>query len=171
MGGKTGFWAAALFAAAFVLGACDSEKESDKAGGQPAPASTGGDTGSATDDATRFGGKPYKIYPDGKVDFDTYLGANLYGNICFRCHGANGNGSSFAPSLVNALESISYDRFVDVVTNGITAIDSSQTEVMPSFGDSPTVMKYIDALYAFLKAVSDGALPAGNLKWTGPKNE
>ena len=174
MGENTGFWATALFVAAFALCACDSQEDSGKTSSEAAPAgATDGKTAASAsaDDVTRFGGKPYKIYPDGKVDFYTYLGGNLYGNICFRCHGENGNGSSFAPSLAAALQNITYDRFVEVVTNGITAISSSQTEVMPSFGDSPTVMKYVDALYAFLKAASDGALPPGNLEWTGPKNE
>lgn len=176
MGERTGVPAAVIAAAILALAACDQQSETDKAGGakDTAPAAAGASSSGAAgsvDDVTRYDGKPYKIYPDGKVNFNTYLGGNLYGNICFRCHGENGNGSSFAPSLHDALHTMTYDRFVDVVTNGITNISSSGNEVMPAFGDSPTVMKYIDALYAFLKAASDGVLPSGNLEWTGPKNE
>lgn len=160
MGRNSGYWTAAVFVAAFALVACEPEKESDAAGG-----STSGN------DLTRFDGKPYKVYPDGKVNYATWRGSNLYAGECLRCHGENGEGSSFAPSLLDALKTIDYSRFVDVVTNGITAIDPSQTEVMPSFGDNVTIMKYIDSIYAYLKGLSDGALPRGNLNWEGPKDQ
>ncbi len=176
MGGNTGFRAAALAAAAFALLACEPEQESDKAGGENAAAAAktavASDAGAVSGgDLTRFGGKPYKIYPAGKVDYATWRGSNLYANECLRCHGENGAGSSFAPSLTDALKTISYDKFVDVLTNGITAIDSAHTDVMPSFGDNVSIMEYIDSIYAYLKGLSDGALPRGDLDWEGPKDE
>lgn len=180
MGGNTGFWAAAVLAAAFALIACEPEKESGEAGGEKASAgSTGAGNATAPDatssgsgnDLTRFGGKPYKVYPDGKVDYATWRGSNLYAGECLRCHGENGEGSSFAPSLIDALKTMDYDGFVTMVTSGHTVINSASNEVMPSFGDNPTLMKYIDSLYAYLKGLSDGALPLGDLDWEGPKDE
>lgn len=159
--------------AALALTACDSEGDGDKAGdgGGTPPASAESGGGDSGDDITRFGGKPYKVYADGKVDYNTWRGANLYAGECLRCHGEYGEGSSFAPSLLDALKTLDYSDFVNTVTNGITAVDASQTEVMPSFGDNATVMKYVDSIYAYLKGLSDGAIPQGNLEWKGPKDE
>jgi mono/diheme cytochrome c family protein len=119
----------------------------------------------------RYNGKPYKIYPDGKVDHATWLGSRLYGNVCFHCHGDRGNGSSFAPSLHDALDNMSYEDFVATVTNGLTNVNTANTKVMPSFGENKTVMENLDGIYAYLKAASNNDLPSGDLKWKGPKNE
>ncbi len=78
---------------------------------------------------------------------------------CQVCHGLDGNGSSFAPSLVQKLKEIDEARFVEVVTNGY----KGQVGVMPGWKENPNVMKYMDNLYAYLKARSDGAIPAGKL--------
>jgi len=125
----------------------------------------------ARDDVTRFNGKPYKLYPDGKVNFSTYRGYNLYASVCHVCHGHAGLGSSFAPSLVDSLKSMSYADFITVVMNGRQDITSATTNVMPSFGDNPTVAKYIDSIYAYLKARSDGAIGDGDIQWEGPKDQ
>lgn len=128
--------------------------------------------GAAAPDAVRrFNGKPYKLYPDGKVNFATYRGYNLYASVCHVCHGHAALGSSFAPSLVDSLKSMSYEDFVTVVMNGRQNITSATTNVMPSFGDNPTVAKYIDSLYAYLKARSDGAIGDGDIQWEGPKDQ
>ena len=78
---------------------------------------------------------------------------------CQVCHGLDANGSSFAPSLVEKLKEIDEPRFVEVVTNGF----KGQVGVMPGWKENPNVMKYLDPLYAYLKARSDGAIPAGKL--------
>jgi mono/diheme cytochrome c family protein len=123
------------------------------------------------DDLTRFDGKPYKVYPDGKVNFATYRGYNMYSSICIVCHGPAGLGSSFAPALVDSLKALSYDDFVGTVMNGRENITSVSNNVMPSFGTNPTVVKYIDSLYAYLKGRSDGAIGRGELNFAGSKNE
>lgn len=114
---------------------------------------------------------PYKQYPDGKFNFSVRRGSNLYHNICHVCHGLAGMGSSFAPALIESLKYISYEDFVTTVMNGRENITSSKTSVMPSFGENATVVKYIDSLYAYLKARSDGVLPPGDPEWEGPKTE
>lgn len=104
--------------------------------------------------------KPYTII-DGKVDKGTYNGYRRYGESCMRCHGPDGGGSSYAPSLVDSLKSLSYDDFVGTVVNGKQTLGAGQEKVMPSFAEVQDVMLYIDDIYAYLKARSDGALGRG----------
>lgn len=79
---------------------------------------------------------------------------------CQVCHGLTGDGSTIGPSLVQKLRQIDLDRFLEVVVNGY----EGQIGVMPGWGTNPNVMNYIDQLYAYLKARSDGVLPPGRLK-------
>jgi mono/diheme cytochrome c family protein len=113
---------------------------------------------------------PYKIFPSGKVDFNTYRGYNMYSSICFVCHGPDAKGSSFAPRLMDSLKYLSYEDFVATVMNGRENITSVSNNAMPSFGENPTVVKYIDSLYAYIKGRADGAIKAGIPEWEGPKN-
>jgi len=78
---------------------------------------------------------------------------------CQVCHGLTGAGSTIGPSLVQKLRQIDLDRFMEVVVNGY----EGQIGVMPGWGTNPNVMNYIDQLYAYLKARSDGVLPGGRL--------
>ena len=66
-------------------------------------------------------------------------------------------GSTFAPALANSLKRLDYYEFMDIVVNG----RGSGNSVMPSFGDNPNVMCYIDDIYIYLKARSDDAIPRG----------
>lgn len=104
--------------------------------------------------------KPYKIV-DGKVDFNTYNGWRRYTESCLRCHGPDGAGSSYAPDLTQSLKSMTEDQFKEVVVNGRQNVTTASENVMPSFGTSEDVMLYIDDIYAYLKARSDGALGRG----------
>jgi len=80
---------------------------------------------------------------------------------CQVCHGIDGNGSTIAPSLVEKLKKeVTYDIFVDRVTNGF----KGQIGVMPPWGKNPNIMKNKENLFAYLKARSDGIIPAGRLK-------
>lgn len=80
---------------------------------------------------------------------------------CQVCHGIDGNGSTIAPSLIGKLkEDITYDIFVERVTKGFTG----QMGVMPPWESNPNIMKNMNNLYAYLKARSDGVIPAGRLK-------
>jgi len=107
------------------------------------------------------GEKPYKISEDGTVDWYVFSGFRRYHADCHVCHGPDGLGSSFGPALVESLKTLSYEDFLDVVTNGRKNITTSSENVMPSFGLNPNVMCFVDDIYAYLKARSDGALPRG----------
>lgn len=104
--------------------------------------------------------KPYSIV-DGKVDKGTYNGWRRYHSSCHTCHGPDGLGSSYAPSLVDSLKTMSYDEFAEVVINGRENVTTSQQNVMPAFGTVMDVATYIDDIYAYLKARSDGVLGRG----------
>jgi methanol metabolism-related c-type cytochrome len=100
----------------------------------------------------------FNIAKDGTVDWYTYEGYLRYGANCQQCHGPNGLGSSFGPSLVDALKSLSYGDFLSVVAGGKKDVNAAQQLVMPALGTNPNVMCYIDAIYVYLRARSDGAV-------------
>jgi mono/diheme cytochrome c family protein len=119
---------------------------------------------------------PYTII-NGKVDFGTYNGYRRYHNSCHRCHGPDAVGSSFAPSLMESLRDLDEDQFNNIVVNGridgkigfsdddskpaASQSGAGEKNVMPSFGLDPNVMDYLDNIYAYIKARSDGALGPG----------
>lgn len=105
--------------------------------------------------------KPYKV-EDGKVDPATYKGYLYYGDACMRCHGPDGAGSSYAPSLVDSLKSISKEQFEETVINGKKDVNTAEERVMPALGTNPDVVDNLDNIYDYLKARSDGALGRGH---------
>lgn len=105
--------------------------------------------------------KPYTV-KDGKIDRATYRGYLYYGDVCMRCHGPDGAGSSYAPSLVNSLKVLTKDQFVETVVNGKQEVNTSQQRVMPALGTNEDVVDNLDNIYAYLKARSDGALGRGH---------
>ena len=104
--------------------------------------------------------QPY-IVRDGKVDYGTYNGFRRYHSYCHVCHGPDGMGSSYAPSLKDSLKSLSYSEFLDVVVNGRENVSTSQESVMPGFAETADVMLYIDHIYAYLKARADDKVGRG----------
>lgn len=107
--------------------------------------------------------KPYVI-KDGVTDWYTFSGFRRYHAECHVCHGPDGLGSSFAPGLVESLQTLTYDDFLEVVVNGRERIGASEQSKMPAFGENLNVMCFVDDLYAYLKARSDGALGRGRPK-------
>jgi methanol metabolism-related c-type cytochrome len=107
------------------------------------------------------GDPTYKIGPDGKVDWYTFSGFRRYNGICDVCHGPDGAGSSFGPDLTDALKSLNYSDFVATVSGGKQDVNTAQTLVMPAFGTNKNVMCYLDDIYVYLRARSDGALGRG----------
>ena len=79
---------------------------------------------------------------------------------CQVCHGLDGSGSTIGPSLIDKLNEVDRARFMDVVANGV----QGQIGVMPPWKENPNVMKYVDQLYAYLRARADKVLPGGKLK-------
>jgi methanol metabolism-related c-type cytochrome len=106
----------------------------------------------------KAGNPTFKIAKDGAVDWYTYSGYVRYGANCKQCHGPDGLGSSYAPSLVDSLKSLSYAEFLAIVASGKQDVNAAQQLVMPSFGTNRNVMCYIDPIYVYLRARSDGAL-------------
>lgn len=104
--------------------------------------------------------KPYTV-KDGKVDKATYNGWRRYTESCLRCHGPDGAGSSYAPSLADSLKQMSEDQFKEIVVNGRKNVNTANENYMPPFGEVEDVMLYLDDIYAYLKARSDGVLGRG----------
>ena len=104
--------------------------------------------------------KPYKI-ENGRVDRGTFNGYRRYGNSCLQCHGPDGAGSSYAPNLTESLKRMTREDFAEVVINGRQNVTQSQQNVMPSFGHVEDVALYINDIYGYLKARSDGVLGRG----------
>jgi methanol metabolism-related c-type cytochrome len=104
--------------------------------------------------------KPYTI-TDGKVDKKTFNGWRRYTESCLRCHGPDGAGSSYAPSLVDWAKHMSQDEFNEIVVNGRTNVNAASENVMPPFGEVEDVVTYLDDIWAYLKARADGALGRG----------
>jgi methanol metabolism-related c-type cytochrome len=104
--------------------------------------------------------KPYQV-EDGKVDPGTYNGYRRYTESCLRCHGPDGLGSSYAPNLTDSLKTLSQEQFNETVINGRKNLAAGQEKVMPAFGEVEDVAQYIQDIYAYLKARSDGALGRG----------
>jgi len=103
----------------------------------------------------------YNVQPDGTVDWYTYSGFRRYHSECHVCHGPDGLGSTYAPALVESLKHMDFYDFSDVVINGRKVVNSAKDSVMPSFGTNVNVACYLEDIYAYLKARSDGALGRG----------
>lgn len=110
---------------------------------------------------TEEGTPTYNVAKDGTVDWYTYSGYRRYHSECHTCHGPDGLGSSFAPALTGSLKRLSYDDFMQIVASGRENVGTSSQNKMPSFGTNPNVMCYVDDIYVYLKARSDGAVPRG----------
>ena len=103
---------------------------------------------------------PYTI-EDGKVDKKTFNGWRRYTESCLRCHGPDGAGSSYAPSLVDSTKRTTQDEFNEIVVNGRTNVNVANENVMPPFGEVEDVVMYLDDIWAYLKARADGVLDRG----------
>jgi mono/diheme cytochrome c family protein len=100
------------------------------------------------------GGRSYQIV-DGKVDGRTYNGYRHFHASCNHCHGPDGMGSTFGPSLMDRLPPI--ERFRSIVLGGI----SKEGAVMKGFAGDPNVSPHLDDIYAYLQARADGILGRG----------
>ena len=130
------------------------------------PAAVSQDDGKYAD---KDGNPTYKVDPAGKVDFYSYTGFVRYSANCLQCHGPDGLGSTYAPSLVNALKELSYNEVVAIVASGKKDVSAAQDLVMPSLGENKNVMCYIDAIYIYLRARSTDAIGRGRPAEHEPK--
>ncbi|SFG73096.1 c-type cytochrome, methanol metabolism-related [Methylobacterium gossipiicola] len=114
----------------------------------------------------------YHVTQGGKmVDWPTMAGYLRYNSNCIVCHGPDGAGSTYAPSLVDALKHDDYATFVGIVAGGKKDISSSQELVMPAFGENRNVMCYIDDIYVYLRARSEGVVGRGRPAEHEPKSD
>ncbi|WP_201745019.1 c-type cytochrome [Aidingimonas lacisalsi] len=95
---------------------------------------------------------------DGKVDQATYDGYEAYTRVCQACHGPDGLGSSFAPSLMEISETRTLGEFVATVANGQ---EIQPGKVMPSFADDQYVMNNVNNIYRYMKARAAGDVGRG----------
>lgn len=104
----------------------------------------------------------FNVGEDGTVDWPTYSGFRRYHSECHVCHGPEGEGSTYAPALKNSAINMTYYEFIEVVAGGRKVVRSGgQDSVMPSLGDNPNVMCYLDDIYVYLKARGADAVPRG----------
>ena len=82
-------------------------------------------------------------------------GFRRYNSACNHCHGPDGVGSTFAPSLIG--QTIDIERFRQVVFDGKAGAGS----VMKGFGGDPNIAPYVDDIYAYLEARAKGELGRG----------
>jgi methanol metabolism-related c-type cytochrome len=110
---------------------------------------------------TADGEPTYNITSDGTVDWYTFSGFRRYHSECHVCHGPDGEGSTYAPGLVQSMKTMSHADFMLVVASGRQVVRPDKQSNMPALGDNRNVMCYIDDIYVYLKARADGVLPRG----------
>ncbi len=115
------------------------------------------------------GNPTFHVGTDGTVDYYAFAGYVRYSANCMQCHGPDGLGSTYAPSLVDALKRLGYGDFYQTVASGKKDVNTAQQLVMPTFGVNKNVMCYLDAIYVYLRGRSDGAIPRGRPDKHDPK--
>jgi methanol metabolism-related c-type cytochrome len=114
------------------------------------------------------GSPTYRITKDGTVDWGTFIGYLRYNDTCMRCHGPDGEGSSYAPALVSSLKNINYSQFIADVAAGVKSVNTAQQLVMPAFANDKNVMCFITEIYSYLRARSTDALGRGRPQKNDP---
>ena len=107
------------------------------------------------------GSPTYNINADGTMDWFTYSGFRRYHSECHVCHGPEAQGSTYAPALVDSLKTMEYSTFLGIVASGQQNVRFQNNSIMPALGDNKNVMCYLDDIYIYIKALSDGAIPRG----------
>lgn len=133
--------------------------------------------------ATSGGGKwalpdgtiTYRVKKDGGLDWYTYSGFKRYHDVggCQQCHGPAGQGSTYAPGLIDSLKTMDYPTFLGIVASGRIRHQGDTEYVMPALGDNKNVMCYIEDIYAYLRARSQDAVGINrpNARARDPKPE
>jgi mono/diheme cytochrome c family protein len=102
---------------------------------------------------------PYHPPPSDTVEIATYKGWQQYSLHCARCHGEEGHGTSFAPSLILALkpdgDTPTRADFLRILVQGRPG------KGMPSAAKIGIDSVYFAGLYDYLKGRSDGRLHGG----------
>jgi mono/diheme cytochrome c family protein len=104
------------------------------------------------------------------VGEELYRGWKYFQVYCSRCHGDDALGSTVAPDLRHSLSAeggITADSFKVVVRRGSTGRSTSPDQRMRGFEDllEPAL---VDAVYAYVRARSDGTLAPGRPRRATP---
>ena len=110
---------------------------------------------------TADGTPTYNIASDGTIDWYTFSGFRRFHSECHVCHGPDGEGSTYAPGLVESLKTMSYPEFMLIVATGREEVRTDKQSKMPALGNNLNVACYLDDIYVYLKARADGVLPRG----------
>lgn len=101
---------------------------------------------------------PYHPPPRDTVDLASYRGWQQFSLQCARCHGEDAQGSTFGPSLLQALRPDGHtptrEEFLDVLTHGTD-------KGMPSAAKMGLDSTSFEGLYQYLKGRSEGRLHGG----------
>ena len=102
----------------------------------------------------------YHVKKDGGLDWYSYSGFKRYADEggCAQCHGQTGMGTTFGTDLVEWLKNKDYATFLDIVANGQIRKQGDTTFVMPPLRGNKNVMCFIEDIYAYLRARSQGAV-------------
>lgn len=95
---------------------------------------------------------------NGKVDQSTMTGFTVYTGSCMACHGPDGLGSSFAPSLIRAAQRRTFPQFAQTIAEGRSLQPGM---VMPSFAEDMRVMSHLEDIWNYLGARYEGGLGRG----------
>lgn len=100
----------------------------------------------------------YTVVDGDQVDKNTYEGFKTWrAAACDRCHGPNQEGM-VGPSLIESLKVLTPEQFKETLREGRLA------KGMPAWKTNERVMENLDALYAYLKGRSDGAITSAKVK-------
>ncbi len=136
----------------------------------PANAQGSGDNAAKAEDK-KAEDKPYNVDDQGRIDWYSFSGYRRYHAECHVCHGPAGLGSSFAPNLLESVERLSYEKYLEIVVNGVVNVTTTAQNRMPAFGTNMNVMCFVDDIYAYLVARADGVLDQGRPAKKQPKPE
>ena len=117
----------------------------------------------------------YHVNKDGGLDWYSYSGFKRYHDVggCQQCHGPAGQGSTYAPGLMNSLKTMDFGTFLGTVASGRIRKQGDTEYVMPALGDNRNVMCFIEDIYAYLRARSHDAVSVyrPNARIRDPKPE
>jgi methanol metabolism-related c-type cytochrome len=149
----------------FSVSAQDAGAGSEQSPVPDSPMPAPGDPAVASEENGKFfdaeANPTFKIEADGTVDWYTYSGFRRYHSECHVCHGPDGEGSSYAPRLVDSVKRQTYLEFFEIVASGRVNVHGGTQNVMPAFGTNVNVMCYLDDIYVYLRARAQGDLPRG----------
>jgi mono/diheme cytochrome c family protein len=104
---------------------------------------------------------PTQAAEDARVDAEMYAGWQTVRALdCARCHGANFEGQ-VGPSLVESARSRDAETFKNIILNG------NIQNGMPPYKSNDRVVKNLDGIHAYFKALADGKIKPGRLEDPG----